>query len=324
MRSCSQVGDSMSTRRERLEAKLEKREEWAAKADQRSTARFDAVRRVADNIPLGQPILVGHHSERHARRDQDHIHTGMAKGIEEMNLAKHHTSKAGGLARQLETSIFSDDPDAIEALQAKVASLEAERDAMKAANAAVPKVPLCNYRAEAVIARSRFGGIPLRLRQVEMTKAEYATLHKDYKATYTVSGSHRVRGAMIRHELVYVYLADLKATPVPPPYSTNGTKPYDSWQLTNVGARIRQTKKRIADVERRQHLQTEADASPGGIVCQENLANNWCSVTFAEKPAREILDALRDAGYGWGSGSWSGYLDKLPKIVRELVRRSSC
>ena len=30
-----------------------------------------AVAAVADGIPLGQPILVGHHSERHARRDAE-------------------------------------------------------------------------------------------------------------------------------------------------------------------------------------------------------------------------------------------------------------
>ena len=308
----------MSTRRERLEAKLEKREEWTAKADQRSTARFDTVHRIADNIPLGQPILVGHHSERHARRDQDHIHAGMAKGIEEMNLAKHHTSKADGLARQLETSIFSDDHDAIEALEAKVQALEAERDTMKAANAEVVKPPLCNYRAEAVIALSRYGGADLRLRQVEMTKVEYAAMHRDYKSTYIVTGSHRMRGAMIKHELVCVYLSDLKETPAPPA-NTSRAKPYDSWQLTNLGARIRQAKERIADVERRQHLQEEADAAPGGIIITEHNDHNWCSVTFAEKPERAILDALRGAGYGWGSGRWSGHLDKLPKVVRELV-----
>jgi hypothetical protein len=31
----------------------------------------DAVHRIADNIPFGQPILIGHHSERHARKDAE-------------------------------------------------------------------------------------------------------------------------------------------------------------------------------------------------------------------------------------------------------------
>jgi len=41
----------------------------------------------------------------------------------------------------------------------------------------------------------------------------------------------------------------------------------------------------------------------------------WCRVTFAEKPAREILDALRAADYRWGAGSWTGRADALPPSV---------
>jgi hypothetical protein len=33
-------------------------------------------------IPFGQPILVGHHSEGRARRDQGRIESGMRAGVE--------------------------------------------------------------------------------------------------------------------------------------------------------------------------------------------------------------------------------------------------
>jgi len=305
------------TRRERLERKRERRQEWSKKAAAKSDTAFATAHRIADSIPLGQPILVSHHSERHARRDAERIHNGMAKGIEESDLAKHHASKADGLAHQLDRSIFSDDPDAVEALEAKVAALEAERDAMKAANAEV-KLPLCNYRAtDGVTALNKFHGTQdMHLSQVEMTRAEYAAMHRDYKSTYAVAGSHRVRGAMINHALVYVYLTDTKETPPPPPAETSGAQPYAAWEITNLGARIRQAKERIAEVQARQKLQ-EAAEDAGGVVVVEHA--DWCSVTFAEKPDREILDALRDAGYGWGSGSWNGRLDRLPAVVREMA-----
>jgi len=307
------------TRRERLEAKIERREEWAAKANQRSAAHFDVVSKIADNIPFGQPILVGHRSERHARRDAKRIRNGMTKGIEEANLAKHHASKADGIAHQLDRSIFSDDPDAVETLDAKVAALEAERDAMKKANAATGKPPLCNYRAPEVVALNKYHGTQdLRLRQVEMTKAEYAAMHRDYKGTQIVAGSHRVRSAMVRHELVYVFLIDAPMTTPPPPAETTGAKPYAAWEITNLGARIRQAKERIAEVQARQQRQEAAEAA-GGVAIAEHPANNWCSVTFAEKPPQDILDALRDAGYRWGSGRWNGYLDRLPATVREYA-----
>lgn len=122
------------TRRERLEAKAERRREWADKAKARGNGRFKAAAAIADNIPLGQPILIGHHSERHARRDAEKIHNNMSKGCEEQKLAEHHESKADGLERQLETSIFSDDPDAVEALRLKLAGLIYDRDMIKALN----------------------------------------------------------------------------------------------------------------------------------------------------------------------------------------------
>ena len=38
-------------------------------------------------------------------------------------------------------------------------------------------------------------------------------------------------------------------------------------------------------------------------------------MTFAEKPERTILDALRAAGFRWGGGAWIGERAKLPEGV---------
>lgn len=58
-------------RAERLTARAEREQ---ARADER----WEAGRRLADSIPLGQPILLGHHSQARAERDRDRIsaHTG--------------------------------------------------------------------------------------------------------------------------------------------------------------------------------------------------------------------------------------------------------
>lgn len=127
------------TRRERLERRLERRLRWAEGREAKAQASFAAVHRIADNIPLGQPILVGHHSERHARRDQDRIHNGMARGVEHEKMAHEHSSKADGLERILDTAIFSDDPDAPERIRERIAEIEAKRDKLKAINAAFRK-----------------------------------------------------------------------------------------------------------------------------------------------------------------------------------------
>lgn len=122
------------TRRERLEARAERRRKWAESAETESARRLEAARVVADGIPLGQPILVGHHSERRHRRDLERIDSNMRRGVEAGQRANDHTSKAGGIEDALARSIYDDDPDAPDALEARAVELEAERDRRKAIN----------------------------------------------------------------------------------------------------------------------------------------------------------------------------------------------
>lgn len=118
------------TRRERLERKAERRREWAEKAQVRSQAASNTAHAIASGIPFGQPILVGHHSERHHRRDIARMDSNMRKAVENDKLANHHSSAAAGIEHALDHSIFSDDDDAIQALEARIQEREQERARM--------------------------------------------------------------------------------------------------------------------------------------------------------------------------------------------------
>jgi len=120
--------------RERLEHKLEKRQEWAANADAKCSAEFDAAHKAIEHIPFGQPIMVGHHSEAGHRRDLARSASHMDKGCEAYDKARYHESKARGLQEQLDRTIFSDDDDAIERIEAKIAEKEATQERYKNAN----------------------------------------------------------------------------------------------------------------------------------------------------------------------------------------------
>ena len=122
------------TRREKLERKAERREEWAESRREAASAAFSSARETASNIPLGQPVLVGHHSESKMRNLYNGIARKMDAGVESAKMADVHESKAAGIREQLDRSIFSDDPDAIEALNARIAELEEKQEKMKAAN----------------------------------------------------------------------------------------------------------------------------------------------------------------------------------------------
>lgn len=63
----------------------------------------------------------------------------MRAGFESQQLADRMTSKADEIERQADTSIYSDDEDAIDRLRYKLAGLEAQRDRIKLVNKAVRK-----------------------------------------------------------------------------------------------------------------------------------------------------------------------------------------
>ncbi|NTU68946.1 MAG: DUF3560 domain-containing protein [Chlorobiaceae bacterium] len=104
-----------------------------------SDAAYNASKRLADQIPFGQPILVGHHSEKRARRDADRIGNYATKSVELDREAKSLAARAA--AAESNCTISSDDPDAIEALREKLAKLEEVQEMMKAANKIIQRKP---------------------------------------------------------------------------------------------------------------------------------------------------------------------------------------
>lgn len=67
---------------------------------------------MADCIPFGQPILVGHHSEGRDRNFRKRIHNTFGKSFQAQDKAKHYEQKAAAIENN--RAIFSDDPQAIQ------------------------------------------------------------------------------------------------------------------------------------------------------------------------------------------------------------------
>ncbi len=83
----------------------------------------------------GFPILVGHHSQRRHERDLERMRRSFGKSVE---LARDAEALAQR-ARRAEQgcAVSSDDPDALDKLREKLAKLNASRERMRAANAAI-------------------------------------------------------------------------------------------------------------------------------------------------------------------------------------------
>lgn len=76
-------------RTEQAEARTERFGQYADNASTRSKAAWRRGHDIADGIPMGQPILVGHHSERRARRDQERMDSAMRTSIDERDKAAY-------------------------------------------------------------------------------------------------------------------------------------------------------------------------------------------------------------------------------------------
>jgi hypothetical protein len=81
-------------RYERAEARAEYHEEHAGKAAAASDAAWQAEHGILDVIPMGQPILVGHHSERRHRRDLDRAEALRRRGMAESERSEYHADRA--------------------------------------------------------------------------------------------------------------------------------------------------------------------------------------------------------------------------------------
>lgn len=122
--------------------------ERAEKKRVESNQRVDMARAIGARFEFGQPILVGHHSERRARRDADRIHENMRKAVAADKYATQLEQRAESVGAG---GISSDDPDAIIKLSAQLRAAEAAQDFMKRANTAIKKYKTHEKRLTALL-----------------------------------------------------------------------------------------------------------------------------------------------------------------------------
>ena len=241
------------TYRERAEARLERRRQWAAGRRDKANVLFARGDPYRGDIAFNtQP---GHIPER-ARVIRAHD-----KACKCLNMADHHDSKAAGIEEQLKHTVFSDDENAIETLQTKINKIRALVERMKTANKIIKK-----YKGDQVCGK------------MELIKAGFTPEQA---------------------EKLYI-----------PDYA--GRIGFPSYALTNEGANARRMEKRIEDIKRINSRTERAKEAPDGYVIE---GSEWVRITFAEKPEKKILDALRAARFIWGSGCWTGERANIPACL---------
>lgn len=94
-----EIGDEDTSLVERAEARADRFEDYSDNRMADAESARKAVAAIADNIPFGQPILVGHHSEKHARRDAKKIENGMRRAVNMWKQSEYWKDRAAGSVR---------------------------------------------------------------------------------------------------------------------------------------------------------------------------------------------------------------------------------
>ncbi len=124
-----EIEDEDSTLMDRAEDRAERFEAYQERRMQDAERARGAVAAIADHIPTGQPILVGHHSERHARRDQKRIENGMHKAVQLWRTSEYWQTRAQAAIRHAKYKLRPDvRARRIKTLEADKRKQERERD----------------------------------------------------------------------------------------------------------------------------------------------------------------------------------------------------
>ena len=123
------LGIGRDDHEQRRDARADRLRERAAKARGEAHTRFEASK---DVPPLGEPIKIGHHSEKRHRKMIERAQSNARKSFEASKKADRLDTRAD--AAEANTAISSDDPEALARLKAELAAMEVKREAIKTKN----------------------------------------------------------------------------------------------------------------------------------------------------------------------------------------------
>jgi len=137
------------------DARVERLRGRARKHTTEGQSKLGRARDIVARIPMGQPILIKHHSERRHRNDLDKHDKLMRAGIDEVKYGEELERRAD--AAENNSAIFSDDPEAIKKLEARIVELEAYHKMILAGNKAIKKAGTDKAQAIAALQAIGFG-----------------------------------------------------------------------------------------------------------------------------------------------------------------------
>jgi hypothetical protein len=115
---------------ERAKQKAERYQSWANSRERKSNEYYQASNEGKDFLSLGEPIKIGHHSEKRHRALIERNHERMRKSVENSKVAEQHESKAeywASRANDINLSI----PESVEYYEYKLEEAKMKHEGLK-------------------------------------------------------------------------------------------------------------------------------------------------------------------------------------------------
>ena len=99
---CGDISDEETSLVQRAEERAERFEGYSDSREKEAGQAAAAAEKIAGRFEFGQPILVGHHSEKRARKDKERIESNMHKAVKSWETASYWTERAAGAINNAE------------------------------------------------------------------------------------------------------------------------------------------------------------------------------------------------------------------------------
>jgi hypothetical protein len=201
----------------RQEAKRQRLERAAEKARAESEAAFKRSRSLTEGIPFGQPILVGHHSEKRHRNAVEKSWNALGRGVEAGKRAEELERRAAAVGTG---GISGENPEAVRLLKEQLEELEGRREIMKRMNAHFKKLKSFEGM-EAFAPREMIAEAENTMR---IWNGVYSSPWPSYSLTNLGANIRRVKGRIQQLEKQAAELAAIESgeRPAPEPIEIHG------------------------------------------------------------------------------------------------------
>jgi len=294
------------------EAKKQRYEELAIKNKEKADAEFNHSRKMGEAIPFGQPILVGHHSEKSDRSYRKKIQRSFERGIENNKKSEYYTDKAQAIENNY--AIRQDDPEALKKLKEKLAGIEANIEKVKTHNKKCKQIVLCAFGYPTGTSIANTNGNFKR----------YCFIFNDK----TIERKDVVNGIQWEAKRIPDEIRErienwIKTGKFNQPELKEDQKKYDSYVLENLNGNKSRIKKRIETIQTLEKLD-DIDVTINKI--RIYTEDGRVRVDFGYKPSEETRTTLKRSGFRWSPYNqvWQAYIhqhtiDKAQEIAKMEV-----